>query len=545
MASVGKVPMRAVWALVVAAAVSFALAPALAEAGEVWKNPKKYGTFLVWYAPSFYTGTAPRTQDPDRLHIHLARGNQTRITMAMDEEIVNNYLEDLVIRTDILQELIDKNIIELTQNMSWERLQERLKKADVKGKFAQKGSMSPEDYFQLSIDTMKELEPGRVFHISLDVDKLLTDWSAKVKAAGSVSSMSEAQKLALVNELIPTRLWITKLTPAMASALDKAAASSGEQAKAAAGELLKLAAGGTYPVKDGKIDYYEYTTVYPTGTVQQFTNHNGKKIPFFPQTGVWTFIPRMQGKGLLGMVDYISTNPGYGYITMLPYQHAGGRYYNAYHNDGVRIPVGKSWLPKEWKNVKTERAPHKKTQNLWLNSRGPVSHGCSRIPSELMGEFRNIVPSSGETLKKLKHFRNLPHLYDVFDVDGDGTPEVVGLKYYMAYKMAEPRDPIGIRCQNTREDYYNWMYGNEMKFETDGSVTFPTVSDARFVGRKAFDGKTYKNLKLFEPEYPGDKLQFYLLKPVNYQTNKGTEFNRELRKVGFGHKTDRAALFLQ
>src|SRR6185369_295447 len=30
------------------------------------------GVYFHWYEPSFYTGFAPRTQDPARLHIHLS-----------------------------------------------------------------------------------------------------------------------------------------------------------------------------------------------------------------------------------------------------------------------------------------------------------------------------------------------------------------------------------------------------------------------------------------------------------------------------------------
>jgi len=521
---------------------AFLLAPASSRA-QVWKDPAKFGTFFTWYAPNFYTGTAPRSQDPDRPHIHLARGNQLRITIPMDDAIVSNYLEDLVIRADMYKTLLDKGVISLGENMSYERFLDKLAKAQVREKFAQKSSMSPQDYFNLNIAAMEELEPGRVHHIRIPVEPLLKAWLAEFKAASGANSAE--QKLVLINDLLPNRLWITAMTPALEQGLQKVAAAGNEQqALAAAGELLKTAAGKLYPVKDGQIDVYEYTTIYPAGTVQQFTTYKGKKIPDFPQTGVWPFIPRKQGKGLLGMVDYISTNPGYGHITMLPYQHAGGTYYNAIHNDGMRVPVGKSFLPKEWKSVKTERTG-KQTQNLWINSRGPVSHGCTRVPSELMGELRAMIPSDGATLAKMKHFRNQPYLYDVFDVDGDGTPEAMGVKYYLAYKVAEPRDPVGIRVQNTREEYYPWLYGDDLRFNPDGSATMLNIQDAAFVGKKAVPGKTYKEIKLYEPETPHDKLQFYKLNPVGFETGKGTEFDRELRKVGYGYKPDMKKLLLQ
>ncbi|HXK23303.1 MAG TPA: hypothetical protein VMS55_11570, partial [Myxococcota bacterium] len=33
------------------------------------------GVYFHWYEPSFYVGFAPRTQDPERVHIELGRGN--------------------------------------------------------------------------------------------------------------------------------------------------------------------------------------------------------------------------------------------------------------------------------------------------------------------------------------------------------------------------------------------------------------------------------------------------------------------------------------
>ena len=39
------------------------------------------GIYFHWYEPSFYTGFAPGTQDPNRVHIELSRGNQVRFTL--------------------------------------------------------------------------------------------------------------------------------------------------------------------------------------------------------------------------------------------------------------------------------------------------------------------------------------------------------------------------------------------------------------------------------------------------------------------------------
>ena len=79
-------------------------------------------------------------------------------------------------------------------------------------------------------------------------------------------------------------------------------------------------------------------------------------MPAFGVTGIWPLIRRSEGRGLTGMVDYISPNPGYGFITMLPYEHAGGIAYNAFHNAGVRCELGSTpFLPAAWRKVAGER----------------------------------------------------------------------------------------------------------------------------------------------------------------------------------------------
>lgn len=513
---------------------------------EVWQDPTKYGVFFVWYAPSFYTGYAPRCQDPGRIHIHLGRGNQLRVTTVLSHDIITHYLEDLIIRADMYRVLVDENIIQLTQNMAYERFQEGLKSHGVREKWDIRSTLGPEEFFGLSLKTLKALNPGRVFHISIPLGPHLDQWLARAGSVAKGGRLEDGDRLTLINDLLPTRLWYDTMTPALRSGLDRVLGAGSDRTAAmeATEALFTTACGDIYPVKGGKVDFYEYTTIYPAGTVNRTVTYKGMRIPDYPVSGIRDFIPRKQGRGQLGMVDYISPNPGYGYITMLPYQHAGGIYYNAIHNAGVRMPLNKAFLPDAWRKMETERPPRKRCKNLWIASRSQVSHGCTRIPSGHMNELRNMIPSSPEKLKRLTHFRNKPYLYDVFDVNGDGHPEVMGLKYYLAYKCAEPRDPIKILVQNTREAFYPWLYGPDFRFNPDGTVTFGEIMEARFVGRKAREGKTYRNISLYEPEYPEEAMQFYLLNKARFNSDPGYEFNRELRKVGYGYTPDGRKLFL-
>lgn len=537
-------------ALLRQAAVTLALVTALlglaaqAWADGVWQPIGKPGIWFVWYAPSFYTGYAPRTQRADNVHVHLGRGNQVRITVVMDDELIDNYPQDLITREDMIAELVQKDIIQLYMNKSWERFQKKLADNGARELASSKQSMDPAEYRRKSLELMSTLNPDQVWHIELNAAGLCSGWLERHKGAQPADM---GDKLALVNDIIPTRLWHTEMTPELEQALSSALSAQNADGVM---PLLTAAAGKLYPVQDGRIDVWEYTTIYPAGTHDSYTTVDGNRIPNYPVTGVWPLVPRdygkNQSKSQLGMVDYLSKNPGYGFITMLPYQHAGSYYYNAFHNDGVRVPVGKSFIPPEWKNVKTEREG-KQAGQFWVCSRGPVSHGCTRLPSDLMGEFRNILPSVASKAEGLPTFRNNPAYFDVYDIDGDGTPEVMGIKYYMAYRCAGDRDPVEIRVENTREAYYPWLYGKGVfEWNQDGSISFPKVRDGHFVGRKAVAGKTYENLKLFEPDYHGgDKLQFYLLKPDNFESAAGFEFNRELRNVGWGYNPDRKKLFLQ
>ena len=309
--------------------------------------------------------------------------------------------------------------------------------------------------------------------------------------------------------------------------------------------FLDLATGGRYPVRDGFIEAVEFTAIYPAGTVQGWVDYTGTRLPGFGVTGIWKLIPRKQGRGILGMVDYLSTNPGYGFITMLPYQHAGGIYYNAFHNSGVRSQLNSTpFLPDAWRKVPGERNPKKSYQNLWIVSRGPASHGCTRLASGHVSEMRQALPASSEVLEGMPTFRNPPQCYDVFDIDGDGSPEVMGVQYYLAYRSVK-HTPVEAYVENKREPYYAWLYGTNITYAPDGSAKLKDVPTCRYVGKKAKEGQTYTDVSLYEADYAPDAIQFYRVKPVPFDTPKGFELNREIRKVGTGHPVDRSKLLLK
>ena len=65
---------------------------------------------------------------------------------------------------------------------------------------------------------LERLNPGRVFHISMPVDKVMARWVAHVQPADRVR-MDRDRQLELINLLLPTRLFVTELEPGVSAQL--------------------------------------------------------------------------------------------------------------------------------------------------------------------------------------------------------------------------------------------------------------------------------------------------------------------------------------
>jgi len=518
---------------------------------EGWDGSKPApGIYFYWYEPSFYAGFAPRSQDPSRFHIELSRGNQIRFTMVLGKDEMDNYLDDLLVRQKTYKELIDNKIIKLSVNKNHERFDEKIGQMKIADFVATRSTLDEKTYRATSVKAMGDLNPGRVFYIHIPTAKLYADWHAALLAAGDDLSSTETQ-LDLANAVLPGRVNAYTLSDAQKASLQKAA----ELAKAGGADSADFAAHaeafltdvakGHYVIRDGHVDAIEYTHILPSGTVKAFVKTKHGRLPAFGVNGVWDLMERAQGRGITGMVDYLSSNPGYGFIPLLAYQHAGGVYYNAFHNAGIRSPVGTRYFPKEWRKVASERDPKKNYKNLWLVSRGPSSHGCTRLDSGQMSEMRHALPSANDSMVGIPTFRNLPQCYDVFDINGDGKPEVMGVKYYVAY-VSKGHKPVKPWAPNTRKPYYKWLYGENISYNDDGSAVIKDVPVCRFIGKhKAKEAAMFKDIPLYEAAFEPGPIQFYTIKPVSFESRKGMQFNRELRRVSGQYDADRSKLFLK
>jgi len=544
--------MRAALRLALAAALAFA-APAAraaldAQGDTSWDGSQPpEGVYFHWYEPSFYAGFAPRTQDSSRPHIELSRGNQVRITIPLGEKELDVYLDDLLARHKVYQEVIDAKVITLTTNREYERFVEALAAKGVEAAAASRASLGADAYREKTVEILSALNPDRVFRIRIPLDRVASKWKAALVAA---NLSSEAGRIDAANAALPGRLGLYDLDAGVSAIVQKAAdlAKAGDDAglRAAAQELIEKASDGHYRIRGGNVEALEFTTIYPAGTIEATTSYNGERLPEFGVTGVWPLIRRTTGRGQLGMVDYLSPNPGYGFITMLPYQFAGGIAYNAFHNAGVRCQLNSTpFLPREWRKQAGERDPGKSYQNLWIASRAPTSHGCTRLGSGHMSEMRQMMPTSSDDLVKVPTYRNQPYCHDVFDVDGSGKDEVMGVQYYLAFRSTDDHVPIAAYVKNDREPFYRWLYGQNVSLGPVGQASIKEVPVCRFAPRKAELRETLSNVPLREAKWTPETIQFYTIRGVAPDSGPGFEFNRELRKVGAGHTTDRSKLLLR
>ena len=540
---------RWVWAACFVLIVTWALPGAVfGLSKDRWTNEKPYGVFFNSYDPNFYTGFAPRVQERERVKIHMGKGNQVRVRMILSDKAIDNYLIDQVARHDLYQEVIDKKVIKLTSNLSWESYHQKVMDEKLHDLVKKKGEMDEKAWRDLNLATMDKLVPGRLYHIQKDFDKMADAFAQLLKNSPKPGNLQG--KLNLINDFFPHRIFLHELTPSQDAAFGELVdlAKSGDMTafRSKAEPFFDSITNGIYTVKNGKLDYYELTTIYPAGTYDKTTTHNGQVMPMYTTTGIWTLIPRKHGKGITGMVDYISSAGYYGMMPMLPYQYGGGIAYNAIHNPGISCWIGgHHLLPKSWRKVTTDSRSGKPYNRVAITSRGPVSHGCTRLNPGHLTEFREMLPSTSQGMEGIMHYRSPSHTYDVFDLKGDGNDQVMGVQYYIAFRHTKSRVAQQIWAQNNRKDFYTWLYGKDLNFASLGEASFNEVYDYKFKKRKALQGKKYENLKLYEAPYEPEYLQFYVIKGVNKLSKQGMDFNRELRRVGYGHQIDRKKLLLE
>lgn len=514
---------------------------------ERFADAQPYGFFFNDYGPNFYAGFAPREQDRRRITIHLGRGNQLRLRIVLSDAAIDAYIPDQAARHALYAELISKGVIRLTTNKAWEAYDERFTAEGFAALAARKGESTPGEWRELNLRLLQKLLPERVYHIRRDFGRMLDDWRTRLAAGGPPTTLEA--KLDAVNDLFPHRMSVTGLDAGDDAALQEVAALArgGDAAafRSRAQALFERLTGGIYPIVDGNLDFWEVTAIYAAGTHDTLTTYAGHQIPVITTQGVWPLIPRRHGKGFLGMVDYISSAGYYGLKPMLPYEYGGGIAYNAIHNTGISNWIaGHPLLPREWSRFAGGSRDGKPYRRVALTSRGPVSHGCTRLNDGHLAELREMLPSTSEGMEGILNYRHVSQCYDVFDPRGDGDDRVMGVQYYIAFRHTDSRVMEQIWAQNDRRSFYEWLYGPEMVFGPVNEVVIKEACEGKFVGRKAYAGKIRRNLKIYEAPYEPEAVQMYTIVGVDPYSQAGMDFNRELRRIGYGYTIDRKVLRL-
>lgn len=510
----------------------------------VWKDTKSKipGIFFYRLEPMFYTGFAPRIQDPKRVHTFLGRGNQLRVTAVLSNEAIEEYLQDIALRYLTVQELLDEGKLELTQNTQWERFKKIINEEGIMALAGGADYMDPEAYRAMAITKMAALNPGRVFHIKMDMRDRLRTWAEN--ELPKAKNADPGTQLVVVNDMLPTRLELTSMTTPMHEKLVAAEAAwdaykqsqtdaGFETFFTAAADLFHEAAGDVYTINNkGYVDHWEFTAIYPVGTLNQYVKHEGKQIPLYPCPGVRQVCYHQRTK----IADHISEKGSYGFTPWIPYMHVGSKLHNSFHSLWFRIDARSySEIPDSWRHIETGAREGKPYPYLWLVSRGPMSHGCTHVNAGFLNELRQIFPSTEENLRQVITFRNKYQDYDIFDIDGDGQPEVMGVAYFHAYAL-KGKQPAKRRAPAERKAFYEWLYGSGYHYDAQDRVVFDEAAGSRFVGTKAEEGRVYHNIPLYEAEYFGESIQFYRTKPI--------DFIRELRRVAVNYDLNEAALGL-
>lgn len=519
----------------------------LIKNGVAWDSSKG-GTYL----PSFYTGFAPRVEDPNRIHIHLGRGNNLRLTAPLDEYTILTYMYGLKKREALFDQAIAQSLIQLKQQNQLGMYKSVMASSayNINGLIQdlESGRITREQFYAESLNVLSKLNNGRVFSIRLDLSAHIERWKGAVEKFLALTAGASADKIiaknpqatiTLINELVWGRVNLILATPAIKAKLIEAINNRGDTAalEKSALELLDLATNGRYNFKvlrqgqlqsaihkdaSGRtvLEYSEFTAVYPNGSVKDYTHdRDGNQIPKIREIGALNFIQRSSHD-----VDHIRSEGFYGYIPKMDYTTTG----NGMHNPAVRTSLKSSIYKHLFKDLEIPAG----NDTLWIVSRGGVSHGCTRMAAGHILEVRDIFPSNEKRMTQVKYFGNETADYDLFDINGDGQIEVMGVNYLLAYAIAADsgegyREGAGLIEQSqNREEFYKVLYGTKNQYRMEGNdliFTNPYISQfilekEKAERAKAFSIKLNGDFKLYEQAYEKDKMQFYKMSSAEMST---------------------------
>lgn len=497
------------------------------------------------YYPGFYTGFVMRQQTPQRIHVRTSRGNQTRVTVILDEQTLGDYLFDLVKRYNEIKKFSAKGgtlkIVSEKTAMPQAEYFFEVMESPVYGILefvarAEAGQETKEAIYKKSLDVLKALNPGRIFEQKFDLAGEFTKWKATLaKVAGGkpnsevFTADSKATVIALNTLLFGRINYVSKPSAEVIANLVQAAdlaASGQEQAFLDSSlALFNQITGSKYSIKvlndagqfvsaldlnAGTLSYPEFTAIYATGSADAFTKDQfGNTIQDFATPGLWQFMSyKTSGRDF----DNIREETFYGFAPKMDFEGIG----NGFHNPAVSFgSPGKS--VREVLNI---RDGHTRWGAV---KRGGVSHGCLRLPIGSVWELRHILPVQNEVATQVNFFGNASKDFDVFDINGDGQFEVMGVQYMVKYSVKgtsglERREGGELSMTVDRKlEFYEPLYGKKNVFYVNGEQFVFTNPSISFPSHLDFKKKSVKtswvmegDYNLYEQAYERDKLQFFV-----------------------------------
>lgn len=545
----------------------------LIDFGVSWKTEDS--TFY----PSFYTGFAPKIEDANRIFFKLGRGNQARLTGTLDEMTVLTYPYQLKGRAEFIdrafQTVIDPQGMDQASSFKSVALSHNIGLQKLITDFeAQR--ISREVFYQESLRIIKELNPGRIFSLRIDLRKAFLNWRTKAlskqtsKFAGQSAleiaatlRRDAAAGILLANDLLPGRVNVTYLNDndlqMLSTLIFKSLSNSASESDfvEAAAETLNALTRSRFQFRvvdqgqyrtaldcrgNGSCDlvFAEFTAIYPVGSVRSYTkDRDGNNIPTVREVGSMNFIDRTYHD-----VDHIRSEGFYGWMPKMDYTESG----NGIHNPAVKTDLKRSIYEFLYDALNIP----KEHNNLWVVARGGVSNGCTRMAAGHIHEVRHVFPSRPSELKKLIYNGSHSSDYDLYDIDGTGQLRVMGVNYQIAYALAAGSG-AGYREGNgfidealKRMPFYNLLYGKK-QFRTEGdNLVFLNPYESLFSGNpgdqraKVISRQHQGEFSLYEQTYEKDKIQFFTFKTksVSSLTSGGNKNNRAQQLVRvFGRQT--------
>lgn len=509
----------------------------LLDYGVSWK------TSPVTYYPSIYTGFAPKTETANLIHLRLSRGNVARFTAILDEQTILTYPFQLKSREDLFKLAIEKKFIKPVQGDQLNGFLSVVSSPTYSiNSLIQKintNLISRENYYSQSLSLLKKLNPGRIFDIKINLAQAFTNWkntykdkfSAHLTSSDSLTlflNKNSKEAIMAANHLLEGRVNVTMLSANQIKLMSQALTTSDQLL------FLKLSADLLNDltqnrflfsvVENGQkrkalvcesvahctLLYSEFTAIYPVGSAKaNARDHDGSSVAYIREEGAMNF------KNMLGSeVDQIRPEGYYGWAPKMNYTST----HNGFHNPAVRTRRSERYASLFDKMKIPSQHDH-----YWVLSRGPVSHGCTRLSAGHILELRHLLPSLNSEVLKVVYHGNYSPDFDLFDVSGSGQLQVMGVKYFIAYDLlgdtgAGYREANGLSTGSfNRLEFYKKLYGvNKFKVIND-QVIFTNPYITHFVGplksagldrAKPVSEKILGEYSLYEQDYEKDKAQF-------------------------------------